>query len=85
LKLRLQKAAEEQKNMAAAEKKRLKDMHWMHCPKCGHPLVAEPYGKVEVDVCPACKGIWLDANELETIIRSKNKVFGSFLKILGGK
>lgn len=85
LRLRLQKAAEEQKHMAAAERKHLKELHWMHCPKCGHKLAVEKYGTVEVDVCPACKGIWLDANELDTIIKSKNKLFGSFLKILGGK
>lgn len=83
LKLRLQKAADEQKAMAEAEKKRLKELHWMHCPKCGHSLVMEKYGDVEIDVCPSCKGIWLDANELETILASANKgPFGSFLRLL---
>ena len=30
----------------------------MHCPKCGTELVVEKYGKVEIDVCPVCKGLW---------------------------
>ena len=83
---RLQKAAEEQKSIAVAEQKRLKQLHWMHCPKCGNALVVEKYGEVEVDVCPSCKGLWLDANELETIIADANKKpFSSFLKLLGAK
>jgi uncharacterized protein len=83
---RLQKSAEEQKALAASEQARLKQLHWMHCPKCGNRLAVEKYGEVEVDVCPSCKGLWLDANELETIIASTNKSpFSSFLKILGSK
>ena len=56
LKARLHKLAHEQEVMAVAEKRRLKELHWMHCPKCGQQLAMEQYGKVEVDVCPGCKG-----------------------------
>lgn len=84
LKRRLEKAAEEQHAMAAEEKRRLKALHHMHCPKCGHKLHLEKYGDVEVDVCASCKGLWLDANELETIIASaRANPFRSFLKTLG--
>jgi Zn-finger nucleic acid-binding protein len=40
---------------------------------------------VEVDVCAGCKGLWLDANELEAIMESAkgSNPFQSFLKILG--
>ena len=84
---RLEKLAREQTSIAAAEKQKLKQLHWMHCPKCGQKLAAENYGKVEVDVCPACKGLWLDANELENIIEAahRSKPFKTFLKILGAK
>ncbi len=86
MKHRLHKLAQEQHALANAEKQRLKKLHWMHCPKCGTDLDVEKYGKVEIDVCPVCKGLWLDANELDTIIEqsAKNKPFTSFLKILGG-
>jgi Zn-finger nucleic acid-binding protein len=40
------------------------------CPVCGDKLKAiEKYG-VEVDVCPGCKGVWLDRGELEKILAS---------------
>lgn len=86
LKMRLQKSAAEQQAMLAGQKECLKQQHWMHCPKCGNSLIVEKYGEVEIDVCPSCKGLWLDANELETILKSANKIsFGSFLKLLGAK
>ena len=40
----------------------------MNCPVCDHVMKSiERYG-VEVDLCPACKGVWLDRGELEKII-----------------
>lgn len=40
----------------------------MNCPHCSaEVLVAVEYDQVEVDYCPACRGIWLDAGELELL------------------
>jgi Zn-finger nucleic acid-binding protein len=40
----------------------------MNCPVCGERLrEIEKYG-VQIDVCPGCKGVWLDRGELEKII-----------------
>ena len=40
----------------------------MNCPVCDASLrVINKYG-VEVDICPGCKGIWLDRGELEKVI-----------------
>ena len=85
LKKLLEKSRQEQAAMAAGEKKRLKELHFMHCPKCGQKLFVEKYGAVEVDVCGACRGLWLDATELETILEhaAQRGPFRSFLKILG--
>jgi hypothetical protein len=83
LQRRLEKLEAEQKAMAEEEKKRQKELHWMHCPKCGHTLSTQHYGKVEIDVCPSCRGLWLDANELETILASEGSFFKSALKIMG--
>ncbi len=55
LKRRLQRLEEEQRATTESEKRRLKDLHWMHCPKCGQKLALENYGNVEVDLCPACR------------------------------
>ena len=87
LQQRLAKQAELQQAESAAEKLRLKETHWMHCPKCGQKLSTEKCGSVEIDVCPSCKGVWLDAGELGTIVGSagQGSFFHSCLKILRGR
>ena len=82
---RLQQLEGEQQAIAGTEKRRLKELHWMHCPKCGQELATEHHGPVEIDLCPSCRGLWLDANELETILASESGLFRSCLKILCGR
>ncbi len=81
LKLRMERLQHEQRALAESEKRRLKEVHYMHCPKCGQKLATEKYGKVEVDVCPSCKGMWLDAQELEQIIES-TRISNTFRRFL---
>jgi len=83
LQRRLQKLEAEQQATAEAEQRRLKELHWMRCPKCGQELSPQQYGPVEIDVCPNCRGLWLDANELETILAKESGLLRSFVKILG--
>ncbi len=87
LKLRMELLEREQQALAESEKKRLKELHYMHCPKCGQKLATEKYCKVEVDVCPSCKGMWLDATELEQIIESSrvSATFKNFLSTILGR
>lgn len=40
----------------------------MQCPKCNVETVREIVSKVEIDRCPRCRGLWLDALELEKLI-----------------
>lgn len=82
---RLQQLEAEQRATAETEKIRLKEVHWMQCPKCGQKLATEHHGSVEIDLCPSCHGLWLDANELETIVASESKrgLFRSCLMVLG--
>lgn len=37
------------------------------CVKCDHVLDRGTYAGVEVDLCPACGGLWLDRGELERL------------------
>ena len=39
-----------------------------NCPKDGAQLMEINRGGVLVDVCPECKGVWLDRGELEKLI-----------------
>lgn len=41
--------------------------HFMKCPKCGADLKEEDHGHVKVDICPDCKGMWLDAGEMDLL------------------
>lgn len=86
-KLRLRTLAEQQKAVPDSEKQRLKELHWMHCPKCGQELATERCGPVEIDVCPGCKGLWLDANELQTLVADARHggFLRSCLKLFRGK
>jgi len=55
------------------------------CPKCAPavelaPLQVSPpgvLGEVELDVCPGCKGMWLDWTELEQLVEFSASVPGA--------
>jgi hypothetical protein len=66
-----------------AERKRLKDLHWMRCPKCGHELHEVEFRKVQVDSCFECGGMFFDKGEVEKMIHHKEPgLFGVLLKEL---
>jgi hypothetical protein len=82
---RLKKLEEEKHvKLDAEEKKRLKELHNMRCPKCGMELIAIDYKGIEVDKCSECEGIWLDAGELEAVSKLEksgiDKLFSVFKK-----
>ena len=79
---RSEKLQLEQQAAAEMEQRRLKELHWMRCSKCGQELGTENHGSVEIDLCPNCRGLWLDANELETILKNESGFLDSWLKIL---
>jgi hypothetical protein len=62
---------EHERKVAAAERQRLKELHYLHCPKCGMKMTTSSLDGIEVDVCPDCKGIYLDAGELDKILGQK--------------
>jgi uncharacterized protein len=51
-----------------AGKDKSKQPWWRRCPKCGTALVEKKIVDVVVDECPGCKGIYLDAGELELLL-----------------
>ena len=40
----------------------------MNCPKCNTTLSLSERQGVEIDVCPGCRGVWLDRGELDKIL-----------------
>jgi Zn-finger nucleic acid-binding protein len=41
--------------------------HFMKCPKDGHDLASSMYHGVQIETCPHCGGMWLDAGEMEAV------------------
>jgi Zn-finger nucleic acid-binding protein len=48
-------------------------MGYMTCPKCGTRLKEIEKDDIEIEMCPNCKGIWLDRGELEKIANKDEK------------
>jgi uncharacterized protein len=65
-------ALQAKKDKEASELKRLKELHFMKCPKCGLDLHEVKFAGVDVDVCFACNGVFLDKGELEAITRHES-------------
>ena len=59
--------------LALEERERVKQASFMRCPKCGEKLEEVTFQEVLVDRCTGCKGIWLDAGELEHVTTKENQ------------
>ena len=46
----------------------------MNCPACKEAMIIVEHSGVELDCCPACRGLWLDAGELELILGDAAKM-----------
>lgn len=45
----------------------------MKCPTCTEPdLTVTMRHGIEIDLCPRCRGVWLDRGELEKILARVN-------------
>ncbi len=38
------------------------------CPECESAMKAVPRGEIVIDICPSCRGVWLDGGELEKLL-----------------
>ncbi len=45
----------------------------MKCPVCESNLQMTERSGVEIDYCPACRGVWLDRGELDKIIERSGR------------
>ena len=65
-----------------AELQRLKDLHFMKCPKCGHEMKEEALEGVKIDRCSFCEGIYFDAGELDQVLLKKEEERKGFFRRL---
>jgi hypothetical protein len=68
---------------AASERERLKQLHFMKCPKCGHDMKEEDLQGLKVDRCTFCEGVYFDAGELEqTFLKKEEERRGFFRRLV---
>lgn len=51
----------------AAAREAERKTHYMKCPKDGYDLVSSIYHGVQIETCPHCGGMWLDAGEIDAV------------------
>lgn len=54
-------------------------------PITGEPMVQKTFHGVTIDVCPTSGGVWLDAGELDVLLKVNQSAVGGFLKNLIGR
>jgi hypothetical protein len=75
-----ERAAREQ----TEERHRLRELHFMRCPKCGHELREETLEGIVVDKCSFCEGVYFDAGELDQFFLKRDAERSGLLKRLIG-
>jgi len=75
-------AKDVKEKMQEEELKKLKDTHFMHCPKCGFDIHTLQFKGVEIEKCYHCGVIVLDDGELEKLTGKEStlmsEIFGLF-------
>jgi hypothetical protein len=69
---------------SGAELERLKKLHFMKCPKCGHDLKEVDLHGVKADQCTFCEGLFFDAGELDQVFLKKVEDRKGFFRRLVG-
>jgi Zn-finger nucleic acid-binding protein len=73
-------ALEMKKQLAADQQAALKQLHFGHCPKCGMNMQEVRYGKLNVDACFACGGVFLGKGDMDLIAQPQQKgIMGAIL------
>jgi Zn-finger nucleic acid-binding protein len=51
-----------------------KPLPLLMCPNCNDGMQEVQRNEVQIDVCPKCRGVWLDRGELEKLLHSVREV-----------
>jgi acetyl-CoA carboxylase beta subunit len=72
-KAREKREAERRAKETQEQRAKLKKLHWMKCPKCGHDMKTEALEGIEIDRCTFCEGFFLDQGEIEELFLKKGQ------------
>ena len=70
-KAREKREAERRAKETEEQRQKLKELHWMKCPKCGHDMKTEDLEGLEIDRCTYCEGFFMDPGEIEELFLKK--------------
>lgn len=72
----MKKQTEERKKKHASkeEREKLRELHFMKCPKCGIDLIEIDFKGMKIDECSDCRGMWLDAGEFDALVKIEKPV-----------
>jgi len=76
-------AEEARARLQAEERERVRQLHYMKCPKCGLDLDEVVFSDVRVDKCFNCGGLWLDDGELDTLVQKESGFLAKLRSIFG--
>ncbi len=79
---REKREAERSRQETEEQRSRLRELHFMKCPKCGHDLAEEELEGVRLDRCTFCEGIYLDAGELDQLFAKRDEDRKGFFRRL---
>jgi hypothetical protein len=60
---------QKKKRASKEEREKLRELHFMKCPKCGMNLIEIHFKGMKIDECTDCRGIWLDAGEFDAVAK----------------
>ena len=53
-------------------------MPLLMCPNCNEGMQEVRRNEMHIDVCPKCRGVWLDRGELEKLLHSAREVEANY-------
>jgi Zn-finger nucleic acid-binding protein len=70
---------------ARSNRKRTPSASDIHCPRCHKRMQLHPLGEggvdVDIDLCVACGGIWLDGGEVDTVMQLGARALAASAKV----
>ena len=82
--MKKQREEQQKKRASKEQREKLRELHFMKCPKCGTDLVEIDFKGMKIDECLSCGGIWLDVGELDALAKIEKpvleKLFNMFKK-----
>lgn len=63
------------------EREQLREVHWMHCPRCGLELQSISYKGFKIDKCFACGAVVMGIADLEKIGGQEGNVVAAIVSL----